>query len=42
MKKILAIALVCVLCIGLLAGCGKKANDKVITVAATPRPTRRF
>ena len=38
MKKILAIALVCVLCIGLLAGCGKKANDKVITVAASPTP----
>ena len=38
MKKILAIALVCVLCIGLLAGCGKKADDKTITVAATPAP----
>ena len=38
MKKILAIALVCVLCVGLLAGCGKKADDKVITVAATPAP----
>ena len=38
MKKILAIALVCVLLVGVLAGCGKKADDKVITVAATPAP----
>lgn len=38
MKKIIAIALVCLLCASLLAGCGGKADDKVITVAASPTP----
>ena len=38
MKKTVAIVLTLVLCIGLLAGCGKKADDKVITIAATPNP----
>ena len=39
MKKTIAIALVLVLCLGLLAGCGsKKADDKTITVAASPTP----
>lgn len=39
MKKTIAIALALVLCIGLLAGCGsKKADDKTITVAASPTP----
>ena len=38
MKKTIAIVLTLVLCLGLFAGCGKKADDKVITVAATPNP----
>lgn len=38
MKKTIAIVLTLVLCLGLLAGCGKKADDKVITVAASPTP----
>ena len=42
MKKTIAIVLTLVLCLGLFAGCGKKAEDKVITVAATPTPMRRF
>ena len=38
MKKTIAIVLTLVLCLGLFAGCGKKADDKVITVAASPTP----
>ena len=38
MKKTSAIVLVAVLALGLLAGCGKKADDKTITVAASPTP----
>ncbi len=38
MKKTIAIALILVLCLGLLAGCGKGGDDKVITVAASPTP----
>ena len=38
MKKTIAIVLVAVLALGLLAGCGKKADDKTITVAASPTP----
>ena len=38
MKKTIAIVLTLVLCLGLFAGCGKKADDKVITIAATPNP----
>ena len=38
MKKIIAIALTLVICLGLLAGCGAKKDDKVITVAASPTP----
>ena len=38
MKKTIAIVLTLVLCLGLFAGCGKKAEDKVITVAASPTP----
>ena len=37
-KKTIAIVLVAVLALGLLAGCGKKADDKTITVAASPTP----
>ena len=36
MKKTIAIVLTLVLCLGLLAGCGKKADDKVITVTNLP------
>ena len=38
MKKILAIVLTLTLCIGLLAGCGKPAEEKKITIAASPTP----
>ena len=38
MKKTIAIVLTLVLCLGLFAGCGKKAEEKVITIAATPNP----
>ena len=38
MKKTIAIVLTLVLCIGLLAGCGGKKDDKTITVAASPTP----
>ena len=38
MKKTIALVLSLILCIGLLAGCGKSADDKVITVAASPTP----
>lgn len=38
MKKTIAIVLTLVLCLGLLAGCGKGGDDKVITVAASPTP----
>ncbi len=39
MKKTIAIVLTIVLCLGLLAGCGKSsADDKTITVAASPTP----
>ena len=38
MKKTIAIVLCLVLCLGLLAGCGKTSDDKVITVAASPTP----
>ena len=38
MKKTIAIVLSLVLCLSLFAGCGKKADDKTITVAASPTP----
>ena len=38
MKKTIAVVLCLVLCLGLLAGCGSKADDKTITVAASPTP----
>lgn len=39
MKKTIAIVLSLILCLGLLAGCGKSAaDDKTITVAASPTP----
>ncbi len=38
MKKSITIVLTLVLCLGLLAGCGKGGDDKVITVAASPTP----
>ena len=39
MKKTIAIVLSLILCLGLLAGCGSSsANDKTITVAASPTP----
>ena len=38
MKKIIAIILSLVLCIGLLAGCGAAEDEKVIKVAASPTP----
>ena len=39
MKKTISILLALVLCVGILAGCGsKKAEDKTITVAASPTP----
>ena len=39
MKKTVSILLALVLCVGILAGCGsKKAEDKTITVAASPTP----
>ena len=38
MKKILALSLALVLCLGLLAGCGAKADESVIRVAASPTP----
>lgn len=38
MKKTIAILLSLVLCLSLLAGCGKNADDKTITVAASPTP----
>ena len=38
MKKIIAIALTLVICLGLLAGCGAKKDETVITVAASPTP----
>ena len=38
MKKTIAIILTLVLCLGLLAGCGKSADDKTITIAASPTP----
>lgn len=38
MKKIIAIVLVAVLALGVLTACGKKADDKTITVAASPTP----
>ena len=39
MKKTIAIVLTLILCLGLLAGCGKSAaSDKTITIAASPTP----
>ena len=39
MKKTISILLALVLCVGILAGCGsKKAEDKTITIAASPTP----
>ena len=39
MKKTVSILLALVLCVGILAGCGsKKAEEKTITVAASPTP----
>ena len=38
MKKILALSLALVLCLSLLAGCGAKADENVIRVAASPTP----
>jgi len=38
MKKTVSIILVLALCLCALAGCGKKADDKTITVAASPTP----
>ena len=38
MKKTIAIILSLILCLSLLAGCGKSAGDKTITVAASPTP----
>ena len=38
MKKLLALSLVLVLCLGLLAGCGAKDDANVIRVAASPTP----
>ena len=38
MKKIIAIALMLVLVLGLFAGCGKKTDEKTIVVAASPTP----
>lgn len=38
MKKYAAVFLTIVLCMGLLAGCAGKADDKTITVAASPTP----
>ena len=38
MKKIIAIALTLVLALGLFAGCGSKADEKTIVVAASPTP----
>lgn len=38
MKKAIAIAVLCALVIGLLAGCGSSTDDKTITVAASPTP----
>ena len=39
MKKTISILLALVLCVGILAGCGsKKAEEKTITVAASPTP----
>jgi len=38
MKKILALSLVLALCLCLLAGCGAKADENVIRVAASPTP----
>ena len=39
MKRTISILLALVLCVGILAGCGsKKAEDKTITVAASPTP----
>lgn len=38
MKKTIAIVLTLVLALGLLAGCGSKADDKTIVVAASPTP----
>ena len=39
MKKIIAIALTLVLCLGLLAGCGQAEDEKVIKVAASTKPS---
>lgn len=38
MKKVIAIVLSLVLCLGLFAGCGKAGDAKVIKVAASPTP----
>ena len=38
MKKVIAIVLSLVLCLGLFAGCGKADDAKVIKVAASPTP----
>ena len=38
MKKIIAIVLTLVLALGLFAGCGSKADEKTIVVAASPTP----
>lgn len=38
MKKWIATILTLTICLGLLAGCGAKADDKTITVAASPTP----
>jgi len=38
MKKVIAIVLSLVLCLGMLAGCGGAKDDKVIKVAASPTP----
>lgn len=39
MKKVISLALVLVLCLGMLAGCGsKKADNKTVTIGASPTP----
>ncbi len=38
MKKTVSILLTLVLCLAMLTGCGKSADDKTITIAASPTP----
>lgn len=38
MKKTIAVLLTAVICLGMLAGCASSADDKTITVAASPTP----